>query len=151
MPYNILSETAHRFLQIFAFFGQNGDRYRLPEAHSAKNGDRYRLPEAHSAKNGDRYRLPEANSTKNGDRYRLPEAHSAKNGDRYRLPEAHSAKNGDRYRLPEASVTHFLLIRGLGRAVFLVFRSSEALDKLFSPFSAHPRPRMSCFSRFLQI
>ena len=28
------------FLQIFAFFGQNGDRYRFPEAHSAKNGGR---------------------------------------------------------------------------------------------------------------
>ena len=52
------------FLQIFAFFGQNGDRYPLLEARSAKNGDRYRLPEAHSAKNGDRYRLPEAHSAK---------------------------------------------------------------------------------------
>ena len=60
MPCGILSETAHRFLQIFAFFGKNGDRYWLPEAHSAKNGDRYRLLEAHFAKNGGRYRLPEA-------------------------------------------------------------------------------------------
>ena len=69
MPCSILSETAHRFLQIFAFFGKNGDRYRLPEVRFAKNGDRYRLSDVHSAKNGDRYRFPDARFAKNGDRY----------------------------------------------------------------------------------
>ena len=93
MPCSILSETAHRFLQIFAFFGQNGDRFLFPAARSAKNGDRFLFPEARFAKNGDRYRFPEARF--------------AKNGDRYRLPEARSAKNGDRFLLPAASVGHF--------------------------------------------
>ena len=52
------------FYRFLRFSVKNGDRYRLPEAHSAKNGDRYRLPEAHFAENGDRYWLPEGRSAK---------------------------------------------------------------------------------------
>ena len=52
------------FYRFLHFSVKNGDRYRLPEAHSAKNGDRYRLPEAHFAENGDRYWLPEGRSAK---------------------------------------------------------------------------------------
>ena len=113
MPCRILSETAHRFLQIFAFFGKNGDCYRLPEAHSTENGDRYLPPEAHSVKNGDRYRLPEARSAKNGGRFLLPEAHFVKNGDRYRFLRPRLAIFFD-----------FLLIRGLGCFVFSIFEPS---------------------------
>ena len=42
----------------------------------------------------------------------------------------------------------FSLIRGLGNAVFPVFRSSEASEMQFFLFFAHPRPRKRCFSRF---
>ena len=42
----------------------------------------------------------------------------------------------------------FSLIRGLGNAVFRVFRSSEASEMQFFAFSARPRPRKCSFSHF---
>ena len=52
---------------------------------------------------------------------------------------------------PKRHFSHFPLIRGLGNAVFRVFRSSEASEMQFFAFSARPRPRKCSFSRFLLI